>query len=97
MGHRLFLFCGTLTGVGVRKQVEHGGGTAAILERIAASKAGVSDGGVAPDTKDGVQPAARRMARLVRVMLYCSVFIGTVLLPVLCVGVACFGFLIFLF
>ncbi|MDR7172213.1 hypothetical protein J2W56_005974 [Nocardia kruczakiae] len=81
--------------MGEREQVGRGGGTKAVLERIAASKTGVVEG--APDNKDGVRPAAHRMARLVRVLVCCSVFIGTLLLVPLAVGVACFGFLIFLF
>ncbi|MEV0032113.1 hypothetical protein [Nocardia sp. NPDC050793] len=82
--------------MGESEQVGHGSGIEAIIEKIAASKGRVGVE-VAAGKKEGVRPLAHRMARPVRVLFYCSVFIGILLLVLLCVGVTFFGFLVFLF
>ncbi|MEU4596490.1 hypothetical protein [Nocardia sp. NPDC023988] len=83
--------------MGEREQVGHGGGTDAILERIAGSPVDAVGTEVPPGQGNGVRPEAHRKSRLVRVLVCSSVFIAALLLVLLCVGVAWFGFLIFLF
>ncbi|WP_228000473.1 hypothetical protein [Nocardia australiensis] len=83
--------------MGESEQVGHGSGVEAIIEKIAVSKGRVVGEEVAAGRKDGLRLLAHGMARPVRVLFYCSVVIGILLLVLLCVGVAFFGFLVFFF
>ncbi|MFX0578419.1 hypothetical protein [Nocardia nepalensis] len=74
--------------MGKSEQVEHRSGIEAIIEKIEAGKGRVAGVEVAFGKKDGIRPSAHRKARPALVLFLSSVFIGIVLLVVMCLVVA---------